>query len=54
MIFIIFLVLGGNISCVTLFYNPVQEYFREIFFDEPDREAFGEPTSMPGDKYLCF
>ena len=33
--FITFFLLGGNISCVTLFDDPDREKSREILFDDP-------------------
>ena len=39
--------------CQTNFHS-VQEEFKEPLFDVPHRETFGEQTSIPGEKCLCF
>ena len=43
-----------NISCVKLLVDPVQEDFQELLFDDPERDGFGEPTYIPGEKCFCF
>ena len=51
----ILIVLGGNISCVTLFDDQDLEDSKESIFDDPGREYFGEPISMTGEEmFMCI
>ena len=49
-----FFIFGVNISYVKILFDPVQEDFNELLFDDPDRDNFREPTYILGEKMFMF
>ena len=42
LMFMIFLLFGGNISCVKLLVGTFKEDLKEVLFDDPDKDDFGK------------
>ena len=46
--------LWGNTSFVKLLGDPFQEEFKELLFDDTDRNNFGSRASIPSENFSCL